>query len=159
MRNIRRSEKAITDTKEMQSILLESKYMTIAMCHDNSPYLVTLSHGYDPFQNSLFFHCASEGKKIDYMKNTEEIWGETFIDKGYAKGECNHHYASVHFKGAVSFISDVTEKREILTLMINQLEDDEQLREEVKKKQLMETAIKRVTIGKITILEMSGKKG
>ena len=93
------------------------------------------------------------------LKNTEEIWGQAFIDKGYAVGECNHHYESVHFQGEVQFIIDVREKREALTIMIDQLEEDPDMREKVKKKQLLETALKRVTIGKIIIHEMSGKKG
>ena len=159
MRNIRRKEKAITDESEIKSILLETKYITLAMCYDNSPYLVTLSHGYDSINNVIFFHCASEGKKIDYLKNTDEIWGQAFIDRGYAAGECNHHYESVHFKGEVKFVSDVKEKRKALTVMIDQLEEDPEKREKVKKKQLLETAIKRVSIGKIIIHEMSGKKG
>jgi len=159
MRDIRRKEKAITDRAEIKSILLKSKYVTLAMCYDNSPYLVTLSHGFDPEENICYFHCASKGKKIDYLKNTDEIWGQAFIDKGYAKGECNHHYASVHFQGEVKFVTDVREKRKALTIMIDQLEEDPELRQEVKKKQLLETALKRVTIGKILIREMSGKKG
>ena len=162
MRNIRRKEKAITDETEIKSILLKTKYITIAMCYDNSPYLVTLSHGYDPndgVKGVIYFHCASEGKKVEYLKNTEDIWGQAFIDKDYAIGECNHHYESVHFQGEVQFITDVREKRKALTIMINQLEEDLEMREKVKKKQLLETAIKRVTIGKIIIHEMSGKKG
>ncbi len=159
MRDIRRKEKTITDETEIKSILLETKYITLAMCYDNSPYLVTLSHGYDPIDNVIFFHCASEGKKIDLLQNTEKIWGQAFIDKGYAVGECDHHYESVHFQGEVYFISDIMDKRKALTIMIDQLEEDPDMREKVKKKQLLETALKRVTIGKIIIHEISGKKG
>lgn len=160
MRNIRRREKAITDDAEIKKILLETKYITVAMCYDNSPYLVTLSHGYDPKDNLIFFHCASDGKKIDYLKNgTGKIWGQAIADKGYAMGECNHHYVSVHFHGEVQFVTDIREKREALTLMIDQLEENTEMREKVKKQQLLETALKKVTIGKIIILEMSGKNG
>ncbi|MCK4848165.1 MAG: pyridoxamine 5'-phosphate oxidase family protein, partial [Candidatus Heimdallarchaeota archaeon] len=159
MHNIRRNEKAITEEADIKSILSETKYITLAMSYDNTPYLVTLSHGYDPLENIIFFHCASEGKKLDYLKSTGEIWGQAIIDKGYAKGECNHHYSSVHFQGEVKFISDIREKRKALTLMIDQLEEDPELRENVKRKQLLETALKRVTIGKILIRSMSGKKG
>jgi nitroimidazol reductase NimA-like FMN-containing flavoprotein (pyridoxamine 5'-phosphate oxidase superfamily) len=159
MRNIRRSEKAITEEEEIKSILLETKYITIAMCFDNSPYLVTLSHAYDPVDNVIYFHCASEGKKLDYLKGTGEVWGQAMIDQGYAKGECSHHYSSTHFQGEVNFISDVRDKRKALTIMIDQLEEDPELREKVKRKQLLETALKRVTIGKIIIRAMSGKKG
>ncbi len=159
MRNIRRKEKAITDEAEIKSILLDTKYITLAMCYDNSPYLVTLSHGFDPVDNIIYFHCASKGRKLDYLKGTSEIWGQAFIDKGYAEGECNHHYSSVHFQGEVQFITDIREKRKALTIMIDQLEKDPELREKVKRKQLLETALKRVILGKILIRDMTGKKG
>ncbi len=45
MRAIRRKEKVIRTTKEMQEILLQAKHITLAMCTNNEPYLVTVSHG------------------------------------------------------------------------------------------------------------------
>jgi len=54
MRAIRRKEKAIKKTKEIQAILLQAKYITLAMCANNEPYLVTVSHGYDAKKMSLF---------------------------------------------------------------------------------------------------------
>ena len=48
MRGMRRKEKAIESIEEMKYILQTVKHITIAMCEDNIPYLVTLSHGYDP---------------------------------------------------------------------------------------------------------------
>ena len=56
MRGIRRKEKAITDVDEMKEILLKAKYVTLAMSKENQPYLVTLSHGYDPEEDVIFFH-------------------------------------------------------------------------------------------------------
>jgi len=46
MRGLRREEKAIEAQDEMIAILEGAKYVTVAMCLDNEPYLVTLSHGY-----------------------------------------------------------------------------------------------------------------
>jgi uncharacterized protein len=64
MYEIRRQEKAITNTDGMKKILQQTKYITIAMSNNNEPYLVTLSHGYDLERNIIYFHCASEGKKL-----------------------------------------------------------------------------------------------
>jgi len=86
MRGIRRKEKAITDEKTMKKILSEVAYVTIALCKDNQPYLVSLSHGYDSDKNCIYFHCASEGKKIDYLKENNVVWGQAIIDKGYVQG-------------------------------------------------------------------------
>jgi nitroimidazol reductase NimA-like FMN-containing flavoprotein (pyridoxamine 5'-phosphate oxidase superfamily) len=159
MRGIRRKEKAITDEDELKEILTSAKYITFAMCKGDDPYLVTVSHGYDHDKNALYFHCASEGKKIDYLSVNNKIWGQALVNHGYASGECNHHYSTVQFSGEVEFLTNTDEKRGALTKMIDQLEENLSLRQTVKEKQLKEKAIKKVNIGKITIHELSGKKG
>ena len=111
MRGIRRKEKAITDENIMKKILSDVAYVTIALCKDNQPYLVSLSHGYDPDKNCIYFHCASEGKKIDYLKENNVVWGQAIIDKGYIQGSCDHLYATTQFKGKVTFINDFEEKK------------------------------------------------
>jgi len=47
MKDMRRKEKAIDDKQEIIDILKTARFVTIAMCKDNEPYLVTLSHGFD----------------------------------------------------------------------------------------------------------------
>ncbi len=155
MRGMRRKEKAILDIKEIQHILEEVKHITIAMCQDNEPYLTTLSHGYDPKEHCLFFHCASEGKKIDILTKNPIIWGQALIDEGYIQGACDHLYATVQFRGKVRFLKDFEEKKVALENMINKLDNKP---EEVAKEQLTEQSINRVTIGRIDIEYMNGKK-
>ena len=155
MHEIRRKDKAITDQNEMKKILQQTKYITIAMCRNNEPYLITLSHGYDPEKNIIYFHCASEGKKIDILKENNIVWGQALIDKGYVKDKCDHLWITVMFRGSVSFIVDADKKRHALDIMIRQLEQNP---ERVIKKQITEKSIKGVTIGRIDIDYMSGKR-
>ena len=155
MRGMRRKEKAIEDIEEMKHILENVKYVTIAMCQDNEPYLVTLSHGYDLKEHCIFFHCASEGKKIDILKENDIVWGQAMVDEGYIQGACDHLYATVQFKGKVRFLDDFEEKKKALENMIDKLDDKP---EEVSEKQLNEKSITRVTVGRIDIEFMSGKK-
>jgi nitroimidazol reductase NimA-like FMN-containing flavoprotein (pyridoxamine 5'-phosphate oxidase superfamily) len=155
MHEIKRKEKAITDYNHMKKILQQTKYITIAMCDNNEPYLITLSHGYDPEKNIIYFHCASEGKKIDILNKNNIVWGQALTDKGYVKGKCDHLWATVMFRGTVSFIVDADEKRHALEVMIKQLEQNP---EQVMKKQITEKSLKRVNIGRIDIVYMSGKK-
>ena len=72
MRGIRRKEQEIKDKQELISIVQKAEYVTIAMCSDNEPYLVTLNHGYDRNKNCIYFYCAQEGKKIDILKGDEQ---------------------------------------------------------------------------------------
>ena len=155
MRSLRRKEKAIDNADELAHILENCKYITVAMCQDNEPYLVTLSHGYDRERNCLYFHCAKEGKKIDILQNNNVVWGQALLDSGYAQGSCDHLYATAQFRGQIVFIDDFNEKKHALEVMIETLEDDPQ---KVMEAQLTEKSILGVQIGRIDIEDMSGKK-
>ncbi|MFX0053457.1 MAG: pyridoxamine 5'-phosphate oxidase family protein [Promethearchaeota archaeon] len=155
MRGIRRKEKEITETAEMIAILKQAKYITVAMCLDDEPYLATLSHGFDVENNCIYFHCAQEGKKVDILKQNNLVWGQALKDDGYATGKCDHLYATTQFRGRVIFITDENEKRHALRVMIDQLEEAP---DEVYAEQVTDKSVKRVGIGRIDIEEMSGKR-
>ncbi len=155
MKGIRRKEKEIKSKDEMIKILTNTKYVTIAMCENNVPYLVTLTHGYDSVKNAIYFHCSKEGKKIDILRKNNFIWGQALIDKGYVEGKCDQLYATTQFMGTVTFIEDIAEKRHALETMIKQ---QEQIPEKVIKDQITEKSVKKVNIGRIDISYLSGKK-
>lgn len=155
MRDIRRKEKKITSIEEIIDILIKTKYVTLAMCVDNIPYLVTLSHGYDQKKNAIYFHCAKKGKKIDVLKQNNVVWGQALIDMGYVEGKCDHLYSTAQFKGRVTFIEDIDEKQHALNVMIKQ---QEKMPEKVIGEQISKKSIKNVNIGMIDISFLSGKK-
>jgi uncharacterized protein len=155
MKEMRRKEKEITSKQELIDILTTTKYVTVAMCIENNPYLVTLTYGYDEKNNSLYFHCAKQGKKIDILKQNNIVWGQALIDNGYVEGKCDHLYATTQFRGTVSFIEDINEKEKALKIMIKQ---QEKIPETVIKEQITKKAVKNVTIGRIDLTFLSGKK-
>ena len=107
--HVRRKEREITDPTEMRQVLKDTKYVTLALCRDNEPYLVALSHGYDPEHNCLYFHCATEGKKLVYAKVNPKVWGQAVLDFGVTD-ECDYAYTCVHFSGTISLVSSLEEK-------------------------------------------------
>jgi len=155
MRGIRRKDKAVTDIREMREILRTAQYVTLAMCLNDEPYLVSLSHGYDEERNCIYFHCAKEGKKIDILKANNLVWGQALVDHGYVQGACDHLYATTQFRGRVTFAEDIEEKEHALRLMIESLDDNP---EEIIEKQLAPESIQRAKIGRIDIDHLSGKK-
>ena len=155
MHPLRRKDKAIESQEELKNILATTKYITIAMSKDNEPYLVTLSHGYDEAKHCLYFHCAHQGKKIEFLEANPIVWGQAVIDHGYAIGKCDHLFETVMFKGEVSFPAEEDEKRHALDVMINQLEPDPKT---VHDAQVNDKSVKRVNIGRIDISYMSGKR-
>jgi nitroimidazol reductase NimA-like FMN-containing flavoprotein (pyridoxamine 5'-phosphate oxidase superfamily) len=153
--SVRRKEKEITDEREMLAIIMKAKYITIAMCDNNMPYLATLSHGYDRDQHCIYFHCAKEGKKIDVLRKNNVVWGQALMDKGYVQGSCDHLYATTQFLGKVRFVDEFEEKKHALGIMIKALEREP---EKVMESQLKEESIKGVQIGRIDLECLSGKK-
>ena len=152
---MRRAEKEIRDPDAIKEILKSSRYMTLALCRENQPYLVTLSHGYDPDRNCLYFHCAGSGKKLDILAVNPLVWGQAVIDLGYVPGKCDHLFQSAHFRGRVFFLENSGDKRHALEVMIRQLEKNP---ETVMADQLGEASIRKVVMGRVDILEWWGKE-
>jgi nitroimidazol reductase NimA-like FMN-containing flavoprotein (pyridoxamine 5'-phosphate oxidase superfamily) len=152
--HLRRSEKAITDPAEMWAIIAGQKFVTLALCKDNVPYLATVNYGYDQVAGCLYFHCAGEGKKMDYLQANPVVWGQVIEDNGYLDGKCDHAFRTVQFEGRVTLLEDIEEKRCALSLMIDRLESDP---EAVKTRLITAKALERVTIGQVHIETMTGK--
>ena len=151
--HVRRKDREITDPDALKQVLKTTKYVTIALCMNNEPYLVSLSHGYDETRNCLYFHCADEGRKIVYLNANNKVWGQAVLDYGVTD-ECDYAYKSVHFKGTISLITDSKEKQHAMEVLVRQLSDtpDEKLAK-IKTEKLAKT-----TMGKINITYTSGKQ-
>jgi nitroimidazol reductase NimA-like FMN-containing flavoprotein (pyridoxamine 5'-phosphate oxidase superfamily) len=154
---MRRTDKQITDTEKMKDILESSRFVTIAMCMDNSPYLVTLSHGYDRKRNCLYFHGAKEGKKIEFLKASNKVWGQALKDLGYLSGKCNHLFETVQFSGKVTFLETLEEKREAIRCMINSLEKNPEQRA-LSVNRIKDERLANTMFGRIDIELMTGKQ-
>jgi nitroimidazol reductase NimA-like FMN-containing flavoprotein (pyridoxamine 5'-phosphate oxidase superfamily) len=137
--HVRRKDREITDSEALKKVLKSTKYVTVALCMDDEPYLVSLSHGYDEAKNCLYFHCADEGKKLVYLKANSKVWGQAVLDYGVTN-ECDYAYTSVHFKGTISLIDDLRE-------------NPEEKLAKIKSEKLAKT-----TMGRIDIGYLSGKK-
>ena len=151
---MRRKDLEITDMGTLRKILRSVKYVTIALAMDQQPYLVSLSHGYDETNNCIYFHCANEGKKIDYLNANRMVWGQALLDGGYQEDECDHFFATAQFQGKVTFLKSVKEKQQAAELMIKQLNKKP-------KKMMTDTTpekLKTTSFGRIDIEYMSGKK-
>ena len=153
--HLRRQEKAITDENELFEIISHQKFLTIAMCNDDQPYLVSMNYAYDKENNCFYFHCAQEGKKVDFLISNPKVWGQIVEDKGYLQGECEHVFRSIHFEGSVEFLKNIEKKRFALNFLLDQLEDNPEL---IRKQIINENSFQKVNIGKISVLEMSGKR-
>ncbi|MFX1344983.1 MAG: pyridoxamine 5'-phosphate oxidase family protein [Promethearchaeota archaeon] len=121
--HMKRVEKEISVKDDIISILKSGKYTIISMCKENEAYLVTLNYGYDETKNALYFHCAKEGQKIDFIKSNPFVCGTVIEDKGYENG-CGQLYRSVIFRGKMVIVEDLQEKKKGFDVLLNQLENN-----------------------------------
>ena len=152
--HIRRSERQIKGRKKLLAILDSRNHMTIAMCKDNIPYLVTVNHYFDKKGTCIYFHCASKGKKMDYMKANPVVWGQVMDDLGLDANGCDYLYRTVMFRGKVKFVERMQEKKHVIGLMIDRLSS----RPAHEKDSLTDASLDRVAICRIDMLEMTGKE-
>lgn len=151
--HVRRKEREITDSAEMRQVLKATKYVTIALCMDNKPYLVALSHGYDEANNRLYFHCAPEGKKLVYAQANNHVWGQAVLDFGVTE-ECDYAYTCVHFSGIIGLVSNSQEKWHGMEVLVRQVAPNP----EAKLTAINPEKVQKTTLGKIDINFLSGKK-
>jgi nitroimidazol reductase NimA-like FMN-containing flavoprotein (pyridoxamine 5'-phosphate oxidase superfamily) len=151
---MRRSEKEITNRREIDAILSKATILRIGLIDHDVPYIVPLNFGYRT--NCLYFHSAPLGKKIDLLKKKNTIVcfevdiDHEIIDKGIA---CNwtSKYASVIGYGNASFITDPAQKKDALTCIIDHYSPRSSYT-------FPEKNLKETTVIKIEISQVTGKR-
>jgi len=155
--HIRRKDREITDRNEIVRILKSGKYAVIAMAKENDPYLVTLSYGYDEASNSMYFHCANAGRKMDYLTANPKVCATIIEDNGYVQGKCEQHFSSLIISGNMYVVKEVEEKEKGLKTLLNHLEEDPQ---PIFDRQINGIeSYRKVTILRLQIHQVTGKKG
>ena len=152
--HMQKADREVTDTKWMENLLRMGKFVTISMCMDNEPYVVTLSYGYE--DGRMYIHTAKEGLKLDIIKGNPRVCGTVVEDMGYVHGECSHRYRSVVFWGKMEIVEDIKERMHGMEVLLEHLEDDPaMLRNRFLKSR---DAYDRITVLKLDIGTMKGKE-
>jgi hypothetical protein len=153
--HMRRKDREITTRREMAGLLFALPHVTIAMCKGETPYLVTVNHAYDEKADRIYFHCASSGKKLDFIKANPCVMGQVFEDRGYVEDECDYDYRTVHFEGVAREVASPRERLRALGLLVAKFEADT---DEARQKFIKAASLKRVAVYRIDIGRMTGKK-
>jgi uncharacterized protein len=149
---MRRSDKEITDPKAIEEIILKSKVCKLAVCEGNQPYIVPLCFGFK--DNTLFFHSAPQGKKIDILKKNPNVCFEfeiyTQVIKSAMACKWGMKYKSVIGYGTADFITDKDQKQQAFDIIMKQYTDEAFSYEE--------THLNAAVIIKVEIQSLTGKQ-
>lgn len=151
----RRLDKEMPERLEQLAVLRAQFVMTLAMCQNHEPYLVSLDYIYDEDDGCFYAHCAKSGKKMDILREAPRVWGQVVEDRGPVAGACTHSYRSVMFAGRVDWVSDPAEKMRILERMIEKYEPEPGA---VKSSMLQPGQVGNVMVMRIRVASLSGKQ-
>jgi nitroimidazol reductase NimA-like FMN-containing flavoprotein (pyridoxamine 5'-phosphate oxidase superfamily) len=155
--HLRRSEKALDDPKEIERVLASIKIMTVACCSGNEPYLFTVDFAWDPQTRDLWFHCATEGRKMGILRTNPRVCATIVEDRGYIKGECDHAFRSLVVEGNAEVVTDLSEKRRGLKLLVEKFEPEPEA--VLARLAGNDEAVRKVGIVRISPGRLSGKQG
>ena len=155
--HLRRKDREITDPGALEQIIQQHRYAVIALCRDNEPYIVTLDYGYDSENRVLYFHCAKEGKKIDFIKANPKACATIIAEGAQTSDICDHTYKSVVLNGMIELVDSKPESDKAINSMIEQLEKKQPERFRRKLDPSHKSYVN-LQILKMKISEMTGKE-
>ncbi len=149
---MRRKDKQINDIAVIEGILSRATVCRLGLCDGGRPYIVPLCFGYK--DNTLYFHCSPEGKKLDILRKNNNVCFEVDIDSRVIKADqaCDWgmKYKSVIGFGKAMFIEDIESKRKALDVIMQQFSE--------KSFEYIDEAIKNTIVIKVEIETMTGKQ-
>jgi nitroimidazol reductase NimA-like FMN-containing flavoprotein (pyridoxamine 5'-phosphate oxidase superfamily) len=149
---MRRKEKQITAMAELEAVIRKALVCRLAMVDDGRPYIVPLCFGYQ--NNTLFFHSAKEGKKLDILKKNKNVCFEFDVDAELKKGKsaCDWGmtFQSVIGFGEASLVEDPSAKRSALDIIMRQYAEGSFA--------YTDTVVENTAIIRVAIANMTGKR-
>ncbi len=118
---MRRKDREVRDKKAIESIIRRATVCRIGLAENNLPYVVPVTFGYK--DDCLYFHSASEGRKIDIIKQNNNLCFEMDVDCEFVKKSeqpCNWSmkYRSVIGFGKAFLVEDAEGKRKALDIIV-----------------------------------------
>lgn len=155
--HLQKKEREIQDRNELLRIIKKGKYLTIALCRNNEPYIVTLSYGYDERKNAFYFHSRRRGLKSEFMQENPSVCATIIEDKGYIMNECAHEFRSVIVRGDIYFVETLEEKKQGMDILLKHLEDNP---DKIRQESLSNDVVYRnLEILRLDVTDMQGKWG
>lgn len=107
---MRRSDREITDKDELVKLVDKFKVVRLAMCAERGLYIVPMNYGYEVEDKRLilYAHSARAGRKIDILKENNEICfemdGEYELITALTPCKYSNTYESLIGYGTVEFL-------------------------------------------------------
>jgi uncharacterized protein len=120
---MRRVDRAVTDKTELLVILTNATVCRLAIQASPAPYIVPLNYGFAWGDTlTLYFHSASEGRKLELLKEHPVVGFEVDIPGELVTGESacswSMRFQSLVGYGTVTMIQDPAERTAALSAVM-----------------------------------------
>jgi len=117
---MRRKDKEINDKARIEQIIQDAQICRLALAESGQPYVVPLNFGYR--DDTVYFHSATQGRKIDMLKANPKVCLEFTTDLELVRAEksCDwgQRFNCVIAFGEARLIEDNDAKREALDVIM-----------------------------------------
>ncbi|AXX94799.1 pyridoxamine 5'-phosphate oxidase family protein [Arcobacter ellisii] len=161
---MRRKEFDVKDENSINEILQTCEYGTLSLISEGKPYVVALNFVF--FENSIFFHGAKEGKKIEAINSNPNaaflvVKPYSFIPSYFsdtmAACPATQFFASVLIEGKLKFIEDGYKKAEVLNALMKKFQKEDSFEEIAYDKAMYTKMLDKTTIIELKIETQSCK--
>ena len=119
---MRRTDRQIDEAERLWDILRSAEVCRVAFCSENWPYIVPMNFGCG--DESLYFHCATEGTKLDLLQANAnvcfEVEANVKIVPSVRPCDWSVTYQSVIGFGRAVLIKDTEEKKLAMRALLAQ---------------------------------------
>ena len=150
---MRRKDKQVTEKTAIEDILKDAQVCHLGMTANNECYVVPLNFGYNG--DSIFFHCAHVGKKVEMLRRNPRVCFEVTVDESLIDTgrpcDWGNKYRSVIGFGEVEFIEDDLQKRHALQFLVRHYSPKTSY-------EFNDQQVKNTTVFKVNIDSMTAKR-
>ncbi|MEE4362838.1 MAG: pyridoxamine 5'-phosphate oxidase family protein [Desulfotignum sp.] len=150
---MRRKEKQITKTADIEQILQQGQVCRLGFVDSNVPYIVPMNYGYK--DQALYFHSATAGRKIDLIRANPLVCFEVdeLVKMNKAANACDWgvSFKSVIGTGMARILETPAEKKAGLDIIMAHYSG--------RSFDYPDKMFAKTAVIKVTVEEMTGKQG
>jgi len=109
---LRKKEREVKEPEAVARVIQNAKVLRVGMCIGDEPYVVPVCFGF--LHNALYFHCAPEGKKLDFLRENGKVCFELEDEAAIVQGEeaCGWsiRYTSIIGMGIATILEEKEQK-------------------------------------------------
>jgi nitroimidazol reductase NimA-like FMN-containing flavoprotein (pyridoxamine 5'-phosphate oxidase superfamily) len=149
--HVRRKDKEISDFSEIEQIMKKATVCCLGLIDRGEAYVVPVNFGYE--RNTIYFHSALEGRKVDLMKRSNRVGFAVYNDITIVespRSNCTVKYRSVLGSGLTYIVEDKEDKIHGLKAIMRQCAGNEY--------GFAEDRVEKTLVVRIEIENMTGKR-